>query len=195
MKRSRGNPPEITAVQQYVLDHLDLVEPIAHEYRRKLPLTFELSDLIQSGRLGLCKAANTFTPHVGPSGDGGASQWARICIRGAIRDTVKRKNYHYSAARVGLEFDGDPGRRDIQEWLRGNAQVAPIDDGRLLAAVENLTPRQRKLIDLLYAQACSVNEVAKNKLIGLSRPGVRREHHKALVSLRDVLDQANTLEP
>lgn len=194
MKRANSTPPPITEVQRYILDHLDLVDPIAHEYRRKLPLTFELSDLIQSGRLGLCKAANTFTPRAGPSGDGGASQWARLCIRGAIRDTVKRKNYHYSTLRADSESDGDPGRRDIQEWLRGHARVAPPDDERLQVAIAGLTDRQRKLIDLLYMQACSVNEVAKNKLIGLSRPGVRREHHKLLVSLRTTLDQVNTLD-
>lgn len=189
--------PRKPSIQEFVQNQIHIVGPIAGEMRRKLPEAFELEDLIGAGNLGLASAALSFEPRPGPSADGGAKAWAQSCIRRAIQSAVQA-DYPYQQGRLPLEVstatdpDGIPvmaidvKASDEYQRLQHHLEESG-KSGKLSAAIAELTPRERELIDLVYEQNRSINEVAKEGLIGLKRRAVRNEHKKALGKIEAAL--------
>ena len=81
-----------------VAENLSLVPPIARRLAKTLPPSFEVDDLVQTGNIGLLRAATRFHPQTGNP----FPAFARPIIRGAILDSVRRR--HYSAATVCLSM-------------------------------------------------------------------------------------------
>jgi RNA polymerase sigma factor for flagellar operon FliA len=73
---------------EYVEQHLPLVDQIARKLARRTPPNIELDDLIQAGRIGLLSAASRYTRALNvPFG-----AYARKRIEGEMRELVRRKN-------------------------------------------------------------------------------------------------------
>lgn len=161
-----------------MLDHLDLVEPIARRMRRRLPDSFELQDLVQDGILGLFAAARTYRANAGAS----KSTWARLKITHAIQDAVHGKAYTYATGRAPLEV------------VKGQAAPVPepetSENPEVVAAMAELSPLQHRLMHLVYYQNQTLYALRKTKELGISSRKLKVEHDAALESLRPLLKQA-----
>ncbi|RDI38540.1 sigma-70 family RNA polymerase sigma factor [Aquicella lusitana] len=76
-------------LEQFVLNHLDLVKKIATQIKRKLPSHIEFDDLLQSGLIGLLEARKNYNPEMGASFE----TYATIRIRGAIIDSLRKNSW------------------------------------------------------------------------------------------------------
>lgn len=125
-----------------------LVAPMAKRVARSLPVSVELDDLIQCGFLGLMKASARYNPKRGVP----FPTYARYVIRGAIIDSVRRRNYHYE-----LHSELSEGTTDTlpaPDQLADAAKVAGI----LLEALAGLTAAERSAI-LQRAEGASFREI------------------------------------
>lgn len=75
----------------------DLVLKIAKSYKKKLPSHIELSDLIQSGYVGLLEASRTYKPDQGASFE----TYASCRIKGSIIDEMRKNSW---GTREGLKM-------------------------------------------------------------------------------------------
>jgi RNA polymerase sigma factor (sigma-70 family) len=84
---------KLTKAQEAIVDsHLRLVRPLALRLAARLPVSIELDDLIQAGRLGLVKAVRRLDrSKLGTS----IESYVYHRIRGAMLDTLKRGNLNY----------------------------------------------------------------------------------------------------
>ena len=74
-----------------VNDNLDLVPPIAERIHKTLPPSFELQDLVQTGRIGLLNAAIKYSP--AKNNGTPFPAYASRMIRFSILDSIKDRNY------------------------------------------------------------------------------------------------------
>jgi RNA polymerase sigma factor (sigma-70 family) len=130
-------------IEQLVKDHLALVEPIARRVAGRLPISVELDDMIQEGRIGLMQAAQRYDAGTGVP----FHQYAQFRIRGAILDRFRRKNYSYEL-HAGLPDDCERGRGESG----GAARVLPqfVDPSPLPSELIDDQRRAEKL-----RQACT----------------------------------------
>lgn len=77
------------SIDELVRDNIALVKRIAYHLAAKLPSTFEIEDLMQSGMIGLLEAASKFDSSRGAS----FSTYAGIRIRGAMLDEVRKRDW------------------------------------------------------------------------------------------------------
>jgi DNA-directed RNA polymerase specialized sigma subunit len=136
-----------------------LVEPIARATRRSLPPSYELDDLIQAGYLGLLSAASSYRDCGFPF-----KSWARLKIRGAILDYVRRE--WRAATAVSLP-----------QALRASELPAPL-------LLDNLTPDQGKVITLIYVAGESCEAIGRRRALGVGPRRVQQLHRQALAKLK-----------
>lgn len=179
-----------------VLGHLDLVAGVARRIRMQLPESIELEDLIQAGMLGLLQAAATYNPSQGPF-----NFWAKLRIRGAIMDALRT-----DMAALGIRAVRTSGERPAFQFAKRADLTTrhpnllefppePEEPGEefqiwcaLHRAISALSPRQRRLIDLVYGQSCSLRAIGRSKALGIAYSGVQKEHRQALDILRQTLE-------
>jgi RNA polymerase sigma factor for flagellar operon FliA len=86
-----NDPAALAALRQrdqYIADHLPLVDQIARKLARRTPPNIEYDDLVQAGRIGLISAAQRYTRALNvPFG-----AYARKRIEGEMRELLRRKN-------------------------------------------------------------------------------------------------------
>ena len=165
-----------------VADNLSIVAPIARIVAAQIPDAFDVEDLVSVGTIALVESADRYRPKE----HGGApfSAYARMRVRGAMLDSVRRRNYD----RVKRTSSLDAG--DIAETAAAGGDLdAAIDRKRTLqkvhAAIEQLPPRLRRVVELHYS--------AEMKLVDVSEASGRRRsyakylHLEALASLRVML--------
>lgn len=188
---TRAKPGRLAQRNALVETHLSLIPPIARRLRRRLPPSFELDDLIGEGLVGLLRAATSYRPreHNGTP----FSAYARLKIRGAIIDSVRRRAWEENT-RNPLE-DAPTQKTDAvepylikyviksRERFRGGWTTPfPGLPKRLAAAMRRLPARQRAILGAFYADACTVAEVAA--LFHLTAAQALAEHDSGLNSLR-----------
>jgi RNA polymerase sigma factor (sigma-70 family) len=154
---------------------MDLVVPLARRLKRRLPGTFELDDLIQSGFLGLLRAAREQDDR-SPE-----RHWARYRIWTAMLDAVEAE-WHWVTMRA--ELAAEVGAPQPQE----PAPVSPLHE-RLAGALADLTPVQRHLIELVYEHGESLWRVGHSKAAGIGWRRAQREHQAALETLRAIITE------
>jgi RNA polymerase sigma factor for flagellar operon FliA len=82
-----GTVPEARASPDELAErHLPLVIHIARDFRKRLPSSVDLDDLVGAGNVGLVEAARRFNPSRGAS----FATFARHRIRGAIVDSLRK---------------------------------------------------------------------------------------------------------
>ena len=84
-----GSRHQAIEVSEVVEEYAPLVKKIALHLMARLPHTVQLSDLIQSGLIGLLEAARQYDPSHGAS----FSTYAGIRIRGAMIDELRRGDW------------------------------------------------------------------------------------------------------
>jgi RNA polymerase sigma factor (sigma-70 family) len=155
-------------------EHLDLVPPIARRIHSVLPPSFDLDDLIQTGRIGLMRAAIRFRPEL--HGDTPFSAFARAFIRGEIMMSIRRRHYRDATHQPMADA---PDRADTPDM------EATIDRQRVRARIERaeLTERQRIVLDTYYSPSMpTFAEVAD--ALEIAEWKVRQDHLNALEILR-----------
>jgi len=182
--------------------NLHLVPPIAIQIFASLPPSFDLDDLIQTGRIGLISAATRYAPqlHRGTP----FSAYARDVIRGTIKMSVRRRNYvdntHVSLDRGGLPscYGGDDGipdcygdeRYDLDPGVDNDIEVT-IDRKRL---IERIDVEREKLSHIQASVLTAYYSIGKPSLaavaiqLGIPEWRAGRAHTEALVILRRILN-------
>ncbi|MBV9448541.1 MAG: sigma-70 family RNA polymerase sigma factor [Streptosporangiaceae bacterium] len=165
---------------ELVESHLALVRPIAEGIRRSLPGSFELDDLIQAGAVGLVRAATRYQP----ARHGGApfTAFAKRHIRGAILDSVRRKNWVEATRMEPLEEAPEPALAPVID-------ISIDRDKRLekvKVAIRNLDPSKRKIVEIYYSGEDRRLEDA-GEAVGLKKSRAHELHHEALEDLRRIL--------
>jgi RNA polymerase sigma factor (sigma-70 family) len=194
----RLDPRDSEAVLALFHSQIDRVEPIARALYRRMPVgVVALEDLCASGREGLLLAARSF----GASASSDFGVWARMQIRSAIVDAIrrfgmsrrtwsrhrKRTSEHVACAyrseewalAMGAGGDSCGGAPGCPDELVERAQVAR----RLRQAVERLPTAERQLVEHLYWSDQSLAETASS--MGLSASWARRLRSRALGRLSD----------
>jgi RNA polymerase sigma factor (sigma-70 family) len=183
-------PPSLAVRDERITAHLYLVESVAKSLVRKLPPCFELDDLKGAGYIGLIHAAE----HYQASRKVPFENYARRRILDAMRDSIRRRNWR-DATVPGLEetvaqfdlglkhagFKFSAHRRDRQEELIPDPGLTPEqvtqqsqDSHAILNALQDLDPRERAVIHLIYVRGETVTTVSR-------RMGV---HHTYVSQLR-----------
>ena len=164
-------------------EYLKLVPPIARRIHQTLPPSFDLEDLIQSGNLGLLRAAVRYRP--GEFNDTPFSAYARPLIRGAILSSIRRRHYD-EATRASI--DEAPERASPAPEME-----AAIDRRRMKERIDELrhllSDVQCAVLDVYYSERMpSLAVVART--VGIPEWRATLAHAEALGILREQLKAA-----
>ena len=118
---------------------------------REYPTYLQDEDIIQTGMLGLCMAADKWDESKAKF-----SSFAYSCIRNAILNEFRRRNKHQGVLSLDYEITGGSGEKaPFSEFVVGEEDVTYIDDCSHL-----LTPLQAKIMAALK-RGMTPKEVAK----------------------------------
>jgi len=177
-----------------------LVRVAALSLARKLPLSFEIDDLISEGYLGLIAAAESWDP-----ARGSFLTRARFLINAAMIDSVRRRNWTANTmepfekpTRGNGLADADRGHHAPRSTERGyqlieadpvgafgapeDALIDAIDEKRkraiLTHEIGGLTPRLQIVMRTHYTQDAQIATAAKT--LGVDASRASQMHHEAL---------------
>ena len=140
---------------------------------------FDVEDLTQVGTLGLMEAARRYDPKNG----GSFETYARVRIRGAVLDEIKRR------ANDEILMSVSPSR--LEEVRDNSARPDPIHRTDLRQSLDRacrrLTEREREVVFFHYYQDLSLSEVSMR--LSISKPRVTRIHESALLKLSKTVDR------
>jgi RNA polymerase sporulation-specific sigma factor len=137
-------------------DNMGLVYSLIH---REYPQYINDEDIVQSGMLGLCKAAERWDESKSKF-----SNYAWHCIRNAIVDEFKQRATHQGVLSLDYEVDGVDGDRvPFGSFIVGQEDVGYVDTD---VDLEQLTPIQLKVFEL-YRNGYKTKEIAST--LGVSR--------------------------
>lgn len=172
---SKAAARRIARRNRLVEAHTHLVPPIAKAIVQKLPPSFEVDDLIQAGMIGLMDAAAKYAPHAHNRTPFDA--YARHRIRGAIEDSIRRRNYT-DATGLELEAAPEPTYSDpVQEFIDRARRARAVH-----SSLEDLAPRQRRVIELHYVRELKLAEVGA--ALGVCPSRASQLHVQALRKLK-----------
>jgi RNA polymerase sigma factor (sigma-70 family) len=178
-------PPSLTLRDERILAHLDLVDHLARILAKNLPPCFELDDLKGAGYIGLIHAAERYRPRRKVS----FKTYARYRICDAIRDSIRRRNWRDATQlsleniAVGFATDGqmlrlgpedtlaDPGELPDQALQRSR------DSQAIMGALQDLDPRQRAVIHLVYMRGETPERIGER--MGFDATWIRRIRREA----------------
>ncbi len=123
--------------EDLVMDHVELVNRIAHHLAARLPATVDINDLTQSGMVGLLDAANKFDASRGASFE----TYAGIRIRGAMLDDIRKHDWtprsvHHKYRRVTeaiSAIEGETGEAASAEDVAERIGISIDDYHKILA--------------------------------------------------------------
>lgn len=142
--------------QQLVEDNMRLVY---HIVSKEYPTYIHDEDIIQSGMLGLCKAADKWDEKRGEF-----LQFAWSCIRYEIIKEFKRRAKHQGVLSLDYETVTDGVRGSLAETIVGEEDILYIDD-----CENQLNSLQQQILSLLK-KGVSPKEVAE--LLGCTKQQV-----------------------
>ena len=150
--------------------------PLVHSLARRFSRPSEpLDDLVQAGAIGLIKAVDGFRDDRGR--DLGA--YAVPTIVGELRRYVRERASASSVAELEEET--------LAAAARSQAEVSETRD-LVRAALDVLTPRERRIVALRYYRDWSQQSIAAE--VGLSQVQVSRVLSASLAKMRDRLEAA-----
>lgn len=134
--------------QQLIEDNMNLVYALVS---REYPTYLQDEDIIQTGMLGLCMAADKWDESKAKF-----SSFAYSCIRNAILNEFRRRNKHQGVLSLDYEITGGSGEKaPFSEFVVGEEDVTYVDD-----CSNQLTPLQAKIMAALK-RGMTPKEVAK----------------------------------
>lgn len=161
----------MTTIQQLIEDNMNLVH---HCIRKFYPTFIGNEDMISIGMLGLCKAANCYSPEKGKF-----SSLACQCIINEFKAEFRKRRNEPQIVSLDhcLSHDAEDGDALIDSIV-GEEDVGFVDFEGWFA---QLNPRAQEIIRLKMA-GLSQKEISK--LLNLNRQTVSKEARKALLLWR-----------
>lgn len=149
---------------------------VKHAASRFIGRGEELSDLIQTGAVGLIKAAERFDPSRGTR----FSTYAYSMITGEIMRYLRKRR---GLITVSLDELHDEGFSPAETFAEYPDAFERAED-RIFAEqlISSLPERERELIRLRYYSGLTQREAGR--LLGVSQPQVSRIERRALLRLR-----------
>lgn len=136
--------------QQLIEENLNLVYHIVH---RNYPTFVNDEDIVQTGMLGLCKAADKWDEERGMF-----STYATSCINNEIRQEFRRRKKHQGVLSLDYEVDDGSGERvPFGDFCVGEEDVNYVDVDSLY---DQLTPFEQDIYKLLQV-GMTASEIAK----------------------------------
>jgi RNA polymerase sigma factor for flagellar operon FliA len=160
-----------TQRDEIVARFADLIAPIARSISRAASV--QIDDLEQEGMLALIAAAAKWDAERADT----FPAYARIRIRGAMLDFLR------GVPGGGGELHEDQVADNV---VSIDTAMCRREEGQ--HAVQNLTDRQRAVIDFRYKDG--LTQVATGKLLGISQEAVRRLEGRAVKSMKKRLSLA-----
>jgi RNA polymerase sigma factor for flagellar operon FliA len=177
-----------------LLAYMHLVRMTVAGFVKRVPPSVQRDDLVASGTIGLMDA---LAKHAGARG--AAFEWyARVRIRGAILDELRRQDWLSRRARARA---CDPAGGAVLptivavDDLRGPPNALEACDvdlverhserAALSRAVARLPARERSVIEMHYVLGIQFKEIAET--FGVSLPRVSQLHARAISMLRELL--------
>jgi len=152
--------------KQLIEDNMNLVYYLAHTY---YPKYAKDEDIIQSGMVGLCRAAETW--------DESKSKFSTYASRAILNEFTKEfKSRRQSLNTLSLDYEMGEENATFGELLVGEKDVLYVDLKELYA---ELTPRERECFELLR-EGWRPIDIAKK--LGISRQHVN--YHLRQIRLR-----------
>lgn len=149
---------------------IPLIRSVARQIHRRLPPSFELDDLVQSGVLGLIQAAE----HYDVAGGASFETFARHRVRGAILDSVRRHEYT-NQSHVRLE--DVPYHDPIEERI-----AAQEEADQVACTVNQLPDRERRVIEMRYGHQMTLVKVGA--ALGVKKTRAIQLHQQAIGMLQ-----------
>ncbi len=189
---------QISKRNSLVEEALPAIRNVAHMVVRRFHANVEVDDLIQCGALGAMQAAEKYDPARGIPFPAFAYQR----IRGAMYDSLRRGRFiELSMFSLTVEEDEaafhDHGSENAAathetpelEPLTESHVVEQIDRkrrvGKVVRAIRTLNPRQRKVVEIHYAQDRTLREASE--AIGVSAPRAAQIRAEAITLIRTEL--------
>ena len=133
---------------KFIEDNMGLVYAVV---QREFPSLFQDEDIIQSGMIGLCLAADRWDKSIGTF-----AGFAWSCIRNEILRELRRRAKHPLCLSLDYEYVGENGNKyTLGDTVAGDMDVVYID-----YCEADLTPLQKKILELLK-MGLESKEIAK----------------------------------
>jgi RNA polymerase sigma factor for flagellar operon FliA len=193
-------PNHAAARDAAILQDLDLVNRIARRFQRRLPPCVTFDDLASAGVVGLIQAVDRFDQTRGLK----FKTYAQHRIWGAMQDFLRDEDplsrterrrvrasapahsaTGYGTAPATVSLDQIPVRR-----LASPVQPAFTLHAEVREARRCLSPRENRVIELLYDSGCQNREVAVEMHVNESR--ISQIKTRAISKLRLQLEQGTT---
>jgi RNA polymerase sigma factor (sigma-70 family) len=171
-----------------VLDHLSLADGIARHIARNLPAgKWVAKDLVQEANVGLIRAATSYRPALGVP----FACWARLCIRGAVLDAIRKRwcdgSHKHGVQPLLWAMDEDLREDDAP---RAEERIdAERRRKRVARAIATLPAEEAAVLERRYGAAEETfSEIAAR--LAVSRKRVAALHASAIAGLRRELKAA-----
>jgi DNA-directed RNA polymerase len=158
-------------------DVLMQFEPMIFSCVRKLHIYKNHQSFIQVGRIGLWKAWKRYD-----SSKGDFAPFAYRSIYGSLLDELKK---------ASTEENTIPEEDVVLEFLLNKTITPAFDSEELKTAISQLTLVEQQLIQLLFFERCSLDNVAN--LYGISKAGVKKKRERTLQKLKRIMFQLTQL--
>jgi RNA polymerase sigma-B factor len=179
--------PPPAARRRLIERHLPLVRSVARRYAGGVE---PLEDLVQVGSIGLIKAVDRYDAGRGVSFAAYATPFVAGEIRHHLRDRCgpvrvprRLQAEGVRVVAVGLDCAGDAAQADPAAQTQERLALG--------AALRALRPRERRILQLRFAEDLSQAQIASRT--GLSQVHVSRTLRGALARLRDELAVSSTI--
>lgn len=150
---------------------LDQFEPMIYSCLRKLRIYKNHDSFIQVGRVGLWKAWQRYD-----SSKGDFAPFAYRSIYGSLLDELKK---------VVTEESVIPADDQTLEIML-NKQVLVLEwSEKIIEALSQINQHEQKLIQLLFVDRCTLDEVALQ--LGITKAGVKKRRERTLDKLKQII--------
>jgi len=152
-------------------DVLNQFEPMIHACIRKLRIYKNHDSFIQVGRVGLWKAWKRYD-----SSKGDFAPFAYRSIYGSLLDELKK---------AANEENILPAEDQLLEILLNKPSESSVDLEELINALSQLNLAEQQLIQLLFIDRSSLDEVALH--FGITKAGVKKKRQRTLQKLKRIM--------
>lgn len=164
--------------QQLIEDNMNLVYFVLHKY---YPTFVGDEDIVQTGMVALCKAANTWDEE-----KGAFSTYAVLCIQNGIRHYFRDNKKHKNILSLDYEVRGKDGEpKEFGDLLVGEEDVDYVN---VEDVYNNLSSKDKEIFNLRCA---GMNNTDIGKYLGCSHQAIQQRVRKIRKIWRKVNGDSN----
>lgn len=150
---------------------LDQFEPMIYSCMRKLKIYKNRDSFAQVGRVGLWHAWQRYD-----ASKGEFAPFAYRSIYGSLLDELKK---------ASKEENLIPIENQMMELMTNPQTIHSDWSEKVLEALSRLNKNEKQVIQLLFIDCCSLDEVALH--VGISKAGVKKRRERTLEKLKQIL--------